>query len=243
MKSKILSINFLSLFCWGALFTLFSKADAEQTYSFRITGWNVDIPDLYYQTGSEVISTPARRRTLGKLHVYQSTSRELNLYEPTNDETKAPLIKASLNPKPQNNLILIWKNSAGNIDYTVLSDDPSSPAPGEVRFVNLAKDNLVLKCNHLDPFPLPPGKSRIVEPPKSHGVGVGVKVAQQANDNESWELALMSGIPVEPNERVTAFLADPRKLALQPELEGKPKKKNKDTLTIFLIRDRVILEH
>lgn len=90
----------------------------------------------------------------------------------------------------------------------------------------------------MDAFPLPLGAEKIV-PTHRGGLGVGVKVAKQIKG--TWKLALTNGISVESNERVTAFIADPSRLALDPENETSKGNIEVELLSLFLIRDRVAI--
>lgn len=241
MKSRFYLTGLLLLMKSLSLSAQAPDAQMDELYEFRITGWNLDIPDLFYEVNGKSIPVPVYRRTLGKVHKYAARTPALELFSTESIGgvlTKVPLLRVTLNPPPQKNLIVVWKEKRGKIDSTVLSDDPVTPAPGNVRFVNIGGQDLLLKCNHLAPFQLGAGSSRIVEP-ESGGVGVGVKIAQMKKGVDAWELALMNGISIEPNERVTAFIADPRRLAPPPEEDGKPEKPVTDKLALFIIRDSV----
>lgn len=215
----------------------------DQPYEFRLAAWNFDLPGLFYEQSGKKRPTPVIERSTTQPFTYVGPTGKLVLYTQKIVEgspVKITIVELTLVPPPRKNLILLWHERTGNYSATVLADDPQTPPPGHLRFVNISGQNLALQCNGMDRFTLSPGTDRVV-PPTNGGVGVGVKVARQRKkaDPDSWELALMSGIPVEPNERVTAFIADPERLSLSIGQKSLLDQREKELLSLFFIRDTV----
>jgi hypothetical protein len=205
---------------------------------FRVIGWNRDIPDMFYELKGKPQPLPLRRGTLSQPQRYVGEPTMV-FYVPAvvdGETVRQPVVQVALKPPPQKNLVIVWLAKSGRYEAAVLSDDADKPMPGQLRFVNVSNLELVVKCNAEAPFTLPARGEKIVG---SEAGGVGVRVAMRTNKNGSWELALMNGIAVEPNERVTAFIVDPSQLALAPEEEGLRGGGDNKILSLFLIRDRV----
>lgn len=212
-------------------------------FEFRITAWNLDLPGLFYEQDGKKLPTPLVERSLSPTFTFVSPAGKLVLYTQTLVEgapVKTPLAEVTLVPPPAKNLVLIWHEKSGRFGAAVLADDPLSPPPGYVRFVNLSGQNLALQCSQTNRFTLAPGADKIV-PPTNGGVGVGVRVARQRkkSDPESWELAMMSAIRISPNERITAFIADPERLSLSARKKSIVEHLDKEMLTFFIITDTV----
>lgn len=215
----------------------------EEPIEFRAIGWNREIMDMFYEVKGKAQPLPLYRRRPSLPQRYVG-SPVLVFYVPVivdGKRKKAPVAEVTLKEPPYKNLVVIWLGKNGRYVASVLADEPDSPPPGNLRFVNLSGQNLAVKCTGQDQFLLPAGTEKIVAPYKG-GVGVGVKVARQVSGTESWELALMNGISVKAHERVTAFIADPSRLALSPEEEAQGPNFQPDPLNLFLIRDRVASE-
>lgn len=205
---------------------------------FRVIGWNRELPEMFYELKGKPQPLPLRRGTPSQPQRYAGEPT-LVFYTPVvvdGETVRQPVVEVALKPPPQKNLVVVWLSKAGRHEAAVLADDPDKPAPGELRFVNIANQDLVLKCNADEPFTLSAGAETIVS---SEAGGVGVRVAMRTRKNGSWELALMNGIAVEPNERVTAFIANPADLAPAPEEENLRGGGDNKILGLFLIRDRV----
>lgn len=216
----------------------------EEPFEFRLTAWNIDLPELFYEEAGKKRPTPVLERALTQSFTTTNTSGKLVLYTQTLVEgapVKTPFAEVTLVPPPSKNIILLWHEKSGRYGSAVLADDPQTPPPGHLRFVNLSGQPLALQCNGQPGFTLDPASDKVV-PPSRSGVGVGVKVARQRKKNapDSWELALMTGIPIAANERVTAFIADPERLSLSVGQKSLRDHLEKEILSIFLIRDTVV---
>ncbi|HEY9250615.1 MAG TPA: hypothetical protein VIO38_15855 [Rariglobus sp.] len=215
----------------------------EQPFEFRLTAWNIDLPGLFYEEGGKKLATPVIERALTQPFITTNASGKLVLYTQTLVEgapVKTPLAQVTLVAPPGKNLVLLWLENSGRYGATVLADDPRTPPPGHLRFVNLTRQPLAFQCNGLPDFTLDPAADKVVPPTRS-GVGIGVKVARQRKKPapDSWELALMTGIPIAADERVTAFIADPDQLALSVGQKSLGDHLEKELLSLFLIRDTV----
>lgn len=210
----------------------------EELIEFRAIGWNREIPKMFYELKGKARPLPVHRGTPTQPQRYAGPAK-LTFYIPVisdGETSKQPIAEVTLNPPPQKNLVVIWQSKGGRYEAAVLADNPNIPPPGSLRFVNFSNQPLVLKCNSNAPFSLAAGAERIVV---SDSGGIGVKVAMRTQKNGEWELALMNGISVEPDERVTAFIADPSRLAVAAEDENTRSSFETAILTLFLIRDRV----
>jgi len=215
----------------------------DQPFEFRITAWNIDLPGLFYEEGGKKRPTPVLERALTPPFLFTNASGKLILYTQTIVEgapVKTPFVEVTLVPPPSKNIILLWQEKSGRYGSAVLADDPQTPPPGYLRFVNLTGQPLALQCNGQPSFILDPSVDKVV-PPSRGGVGLGVKVARQRKKSapDSWELALMTGIPIAANERVTAFIADPDRLALSVGQKSLRDHLEKENLSLFFIRDTV----
>lgn len=211
-------------------------APKEPPIEFRATAWNRDFPDLFYEVNGKPQPLALRRGTISPPQLVQGASPKLVLYKPTiidGEPGKVQVGELTLNRPPLKNLIVVWLEKNGRYGATVLADEPGRPAAGQVRFVNLAGRPLALNCNGRTEV-CAPGGEMIVAAQKG---GVGIRVAVEVKSNGQWKLALMNGLPITANERVTAFIADPGKLALSPEEEEKEIKAR--PLSLFVIRDTV----
>lgn len=213
----------------------------EEPIEFRAIGWNREIPEMFYELKGQAQPLPLYRRSPSLPQRYIGPAK-IVFYVPAvidGQPTKTPLAEVTLKQPPHKNLVVIWLEKSGRYNATVLADEPDSPPPGHLRFINISGQELALKCNGREQFLLSAGKEQTVSPHKG-GVGVGVKMARQIKGTQSWELVMMKGLPVKPTERVTAFIADPSRIALSPEDEAMGPGFQPDALTLFLIRDRVV---
>ncbi len=231
-----------SLLLWFLIATATGWAQApagqkEPPIEFRAIAWNRDFSDIFYEIKGREQPLPLHRGTISPPQLYTG-SPKLVLYRPTmidGERSKAPIAELTLNLPPKKNLIVVWLEKNGQYGATTLADEPDRPAAGSVRFVNLAGRNLALNCNGKTEI-CQPGAEMIVTAQKG---GVGIRVAVEVQTNGQWKLALMNGLPVGPDERVTVFIADPSRLALSPEQEEKEIKAR--PLSLFVIRDTVAM--
>lgn len=210
-------------------------APKEPPVEFRAIAWNRDFPDVFYEIKGKEQPLPLHRGALTPPQLYTGAPK-LVLFVPTMIEGKrgkVPIAELTLNLPPKKNLIVVWLEKNGQYGATVLADEPGRPAAGQVRFVNLAGRPLALNCNDQTEV-CASGAERIVTAQKG---GVGIRIAVEVQTNGQWKLALMNGLPVASNERVTAFIADPSRLARSPEEEEKDIKVR--PLSLFVIRDTV----
>lgn len=211
-------------------------APKEPPIEFRAIAWNRDFPDVFYELKGKEQPLPLHRGAITPPQFYTGAPK-LVLFMPTmidGKPGKAPIAELTLNLPPKKNLIVVWLGKNGHYGATVLADEPDRPAAGSVRFVNLAGRTLALNCKGRTEV-CAAGAEMVVAAKEG---GVGIRVAVEVQTNGEWKLALMNGLPVAPNERVTVFIADPSKLALFPgedekEIRVRP-------LSLFVIRDVVV---
>lgn len=234
------TIAFLFFLSVAATVSAQPAAPNEEHIEFRTIGWNREIPQMFYELKGQAHPLPLYRRSPSPPQRYIGSTRVV-FYVPANgggEPGKTAVAEVTLKEPPYKNLVVIWLEKNGRYNAVVLADEPDSPPPGHLRFINISGQELALKCSGREQFLLPAGREQTVSP-RQGGVGVGVKMARQIKGTESWELVMMKGLPVKPHERVTAFIADPSRIALSPEDEAMGSGFQPEALTLFVIRDRV----
>ncbi|WOO43623.1 hypothetical protein [Rubellicoccus peritrichatus] len=210
-------------------------------YEFRVVGWNYALRDMFYEVDGEVRDLPLYRRMPSPLQSV-SGDGDITFFIPSEENEKKgkkPIVNVSLNPAPLRNLVMIWLDTEGQYQASILPDDPNFPGLGQLRLVNLTGQNLLIQCNKDTPVPLSLGSELVVDANDKLG-GVGVKVAFQIQREGNWKLAWVNGIVVRPNERVTAYIAKPSEMAAPLE-RIKEKKSNSKVkpLELLVVRDAV----
>ncbi len=214
-----------------------SPEEEEPVYTFQVIGWNRTHLDMFYlEEGGPRTLRLIQRTPSPPQHI--AGTEKIQFYIPVEtEEGSRPylLTEATLYPPPARNLIVIWLNQNRKYQSVVLKDDPDTPAPGKLRLVNLSGHELRLKANDDPIISMHPGAIEIITPKNE---GVGLKIAILKTPNSGWKLGLLNAITVRKNDRVTAFIADPSKIA--PTLEETATNAQTDTspLTLFVIKNR-----